>query len=441
MFFRSLQKWLIIAVAVLPAACGVSGRYYVKLEEQMASGQCGPALEYVLESRSEYGKNGRLLYLFDRGMVNLLCGHFAKSANALQDAERLAEELWTVSISREASTFLVSEYAQFYGGEDFEKAMINVVSAVDYLLMGQYDEALVECRRLDEKLTLYNDKYAKKNVYKKDAFGRYLSGIIYESRSMLNDAYIDYRKAYEAYLDYKENYNTPIPVPLKKDLMRLARKLGFDDDLRQYRKSFRGLPVPLHEEIATKGRLVLIQFDGLSPRKIQDKLMVATRSGPITLAFPRFVSSRPETRGASFFVSSSSYGRHNFSGETFLAEDIQKIAVKNLEDRKARVVAKTIARAAAKQAAIYGLSRAFTDDRRGQQAIRQALNIANVFIEQADTRSWRTLPGRVYLSIALVEPGSYNASARLDSGRSTQLGQVKVKSGETKFLFLDTMYR
>jgi len=439
MIYRLLQKWLIIVVAVLPAACGVSGKHYAKLEGHMTSGQCAPALEYVSASRSEYGRNARLLYHFDKAMVNLLCGRFAESADALQDAERLAEELWTISVSREASTFLVSEYAQEYGGEDFEKAMINVVSAVDYLLMGKPDEALVECRRLDEKLTLYNDKYAKKNVYKEDAFGRYLSGIIYESRGMLNDAYIDYRKAYEAYLDYKEYYNTPVPMPLKRDLMRLARKFGFDDDLMQYRKSFRGVSVPLHKEVENKGRLVLIQFDGLSPRKIQDKVMIATRAGPITLAFPRFVTSRPVTSGASLAAVSSD-GRHNFRGETFLAEDIRKIAVKNLDDRKARVVAKTIVRAVAKQAAFYGISKAVTGDRRGQKALRQVFNIANVFIEQADTRSWRTLPGRVYLSIALVDPGSYRASADLGGGRTTQLGQVQVRAGETRFLFFETMY-
>ncbi len=440
MFYRSLQKWLIIAVAFLPVACGVGGKHYVKLEQYMASGQCGPALEDISASRSQYGRNSKLLYHFDKGMVNLLCGRFVESAEALQNAERLAEELWTISISKEASTFLINEYAQAYGGEDFEKAMINVVSAVDYLLMEKPDDALVECRRLDEKLQLYNDKYTKKNVYKEDAFGRYLSGIIYESRGLLNDAYIDYRKAYEAYLDYKKYYETPVPAPLKKDLMRLARRLGFDDDLRQYRKSFRGLSVPLHKDIKSKGRLVLIQFDGLSPRKVQDKVVIATKTGPITLAFPRFVTSRSGAGGASL-VAVSSDSRHNFSGETFLAEDIQKIALKNLDDRKSRVVAKTIARAVTKQAAFYGLSKAVTGDRRGQKALRQALNIANVFIEQADTRSWRTLPGRVYLSMALVDPGSYKVSADLKDGRTVQLGQVEVSAGRTKFLFLDTMYK
>jgi len=78
-----------------------------------------------------------------------------------------------------------------YEGEDFETVLINVVAALNYVLLNQWDDALVEARKVDHKLNVINDRYDKKNVYKEDAFARYLSGILYEGKGELNDAFIE----------------------------------------------------------------------------------------------------------------------------------------------------------------------------------------------------------------------------------------------------------
>ncbi|MBI5141503.1 MAG: hypothetical protein HZA20_04820 [Nitrospirae bacterium] len=442
---KRLRAFALLALALFAGGCGISAEHYTKLETQLATGQCGPAVDYYAKNGADkglnwdYGVNTKLVYLLDKGMVNMLCGKYGESAKTLQEADELSEKLWTTSVTKELSTYVTSDYMQDYSGEDYERAMINMVAAVDYILMGQTDEALVECRRLDEKLGLFNQKYDKdKNVYKEDAFGRYLGGILYESRGELSDAYIDYRKAYEAYQDYGKNYQTPLPDSLKADLMRLAAKLGHNDDLNEYRGAFGNINAPPHSDVRQKARLVLIQFDGRAPRKEEDKLIVSSQIGPLTIAFPRFAAV-PSGRGPATLIAKSD-GASDHKGTSFLADDVEKIAMKNLDDRKGRVIAKTIARAIAKQALIEATARSSSNDQNTQLLVKQMMNIGNIFLEKADTRTWRTLPARIYLSSAFVPPGNYTLYGEA-RGWTTPLGAVDARAGETKFVFLDTMYR
>jgi hypothetical protein len=90
--------------------------------------------------------------------------------------------------------FAVNDYMLKYPGEDYERVLLHLMSAVGFLLSGQPDEALVECRRMDTLLNLYNAKYEEKNVYKEDAFARYLSGMLQEADGQLDEAFIDYHR-------------------------------------------------------------------------------------------------------------------------------------------------------------------------------------------------------------------------------------------------------
>ena len=182
---------------------------------------------------------------------------------------------------------------------------------------------------------------------------------------------------------------------------------------------------------------MLIQFDARSPHKEEDKLIIASPVGPITLAFPRFVVV-PSGHGPATLIAESDTAAV-VRGESFLADDVEKIAIKNLADRRGRVITKTIARAIAKQALIEGAARASSNSQGNQMLVRQALNIGNLFLERADTRTWRTLPGRVYLSTAFVKPGDFRVAAEA-GGRTVPLGSINIRAGQTRFVFLETMF-
>ena len=130
-----------------------------------------------------------------------------------------------------------------------------------------------------------------------------------------------------------------------------------------------------------QGKVVFITFAGYSPVKLQDMVVVPTPHGHVGMAFPRMVVTPPVCGQGRLTL----YGKdHFFESELVLVEDINRIALKNLDDRKGRILAKAIARAVAKQVAIHSIARS-QDDRDHQQAIEAILNLVNILlVELAD---------------------------------------------------------
>ena len=422
------KKLALISLGLSLSACA-SGLDYKVLDSHMAANNCDGALKYIKKEKETYGENMRLNYLLDMGMVNLQCRNYDESNGYLHRAEDLADQLWTKSVSREAAALVTNDYALPYAGEDFERAVINLFSAINYAAQGNLEEALVECRRLDSQLNLYNDKYESKNVYKEDAFGRYLSGMIYEAEGELDDAYIDYYKAYKVYQDYEKNYGTAAPSSLVDDLLRLAEATGRRDDLLSGFEDMRGRPSLTYKKSKKLGKVILIHLNGKSPVKNSNTIMVPSHEGPLSVAFPSYQVTKPACSSSRLLVKSTS-GSNVVNTE--LVEDINEIALKNLEDRKLRVLAKTAARAAVKQAAANKL---IEND--------QAKALFNVFntivLEKADRRTWRTLPGEIYMTRLFLEEGEYDLYGS-NCGREAHIAELDLKAGETRFFLFDTIY-
>ncbi|MBW1753848.1 MAG: hypothetical protein JRJ46_12305, partial [Deltaproteobacteria bacterium] len=240
------------------------------------------------QTEGDYGSNAKLLFLLDSAMVNMYCGNFEISQKSFHKAEDLADILWTKSVSKNIFSLVSNEYVLPYNGEDFERAMINLMSAIGYLQVDQVDEALVEFRRLDALLTLYNSKYEKKNVYKEDAFARYLSGIVHETDKELDDAFIDYYKACQIYAEYKEAYGTHAPSSLEEDLLRVAEIVDRMDEAKSVVPDVEKRFWLKQQDAADLGKIVFIQFIGHSPLKTENIIFIPTHYGPVTLAFPKF---------------------------------------------------------------------------------------------------------------------------------------------------------
>lgn len=415
--------------------CSVEPRYR-KISDYLSRDQCSQAVAYMEENEDDYGNNERLLFLLDSAMVNLQCKNLQAAQKNFHAAEDLAQKLWTESISRNVASIVTNDYILPYPGEDFERVLIHLFSAIGYLEENNLDGALVECRKLDSLLTSYNASYEEKNVYKEDALARYLSGMLHEADREMDDAFIDYYKARMVYEDYHSHYGTPVPDILEEDLLRLAEVVDrVDDAERLLGGKKRSLPFR-DGETAELGRIVLVYCNGNAPRKKEDAIHIPTKYGPITLAFPRFELDPPACRPDRLVLEAN--GKRIETG-LYLAEDINRIAEKNLDDRKARVIAKAIARAVAKQALVNEL----TSETKGtaKDLIRLAFNLANtLLLERADTRCWRTLPGEIHLARVFVKEGTYTLHLPRCSRSAESLPPVSVKAGETRFIFHDARY-
>jgi hypothetical protein len=292
---RAIVCLLLAVTATVGCATAPDRR---QIDSLLAADRCEAAVRLMEESRDGYGVNGRLLHLLDSAMVHLQCGRYASAQAFFHEAERTADRLWTESISKNTASLLINDYMRPYAGEDFERAMIHLMSAIGYLRMKAPDEARVETRRLDTLLGVYNDKYVEKNVYKEDAFGRYLSGMLNEDDGDLDAAFIDYLLAARAYEDYRRHYGTSLPEALAADLLRTAAAVGRTADAQEVLSERSGAAADRPVDTAAMGKVVYIQFSGDAPAKEQDTLFIPTGRGPIALAFPRMVVRPPACGGA-----------------------------------------------------------------------------------------------------------------------------------------------
>jgi hypothetical protein len=452
----SPMAWAIaVSVPMVLAGCGPPVQQYVQLDNLQSRQQFTEADAVVVKHKADYGERNTVLYDFDRGMMLHLAGQYAESNQYLAQAEDRIDQLYTKSVSAETGAMLTNDNTLPYEGEDFEKVMINVIQALNYVYLGEWDEALVEARKVDHKLNLFNDKYEKKNVYKQDALAQYLSGILYEAKGEVNDAFISYRKADEAYGDYRKNYGTPMPPPLPADLLRTTAALGFTEEHEDYLKQFPDTRWTTEKELQSQSELIFISYTGRSPVK-EDYFITAPvpdgRGGTYILrvALPKFMPLPDKVGTAEVHLipadgeSASAPGTGGaISQRVFLAEDITAIAKKNLEDRIGRITAKAIARATAK----YFASRAIrkgVEGNKGENSLAGFLadvgtNIYSLVSEQSDKRSWRTLPDRIQMARLAAPPGTYTVAVEyydLSGGlieRKT-FPPMTLKAGEKRFL-------
>ncbi|GAB6094437.1 hypothetical protein JCM14469_06890 [Desulfatiferula olefinivorans] len=434
------MKKIIVAVFCALLLCSCAPKFnYMALQTAMTSGNCPGSLDLLKNSEAAYGKKAKLLHLLDSGMIHFQCDDPKTASRFFLEADELAQNLWTKSLSKEAASYVTNDLVIPYNGEDFERAMISLFSAFSYIKLGEYEEAMADCRRLDTLLSEYNSKYDTKNVYKEDALGRYISGVLSEMDKEYSEAFIYYYEAHKAFQSYATNYGTVTPQCLYEDLLRVATPADRKSEALSIVPNARGVRYINHQAARKMGRVVFLHMNGKGPVKIENKFTVNTPSGPISIAFPNYITSPPSCRQSRLILKSDA---GTIVQDAVLFEDINGIAVKDLADRKVRITAKAIARAVAKQAIVHASSKE-VEKQYGAMAglaAKIAGNIAASALEKADTRGWRTLPGEIYLARAIVPAGNYQVVVEDCYGKQTTLDSLTVTPGDCKFVFHDTVY-
>ena len=341
-------------------------------------------------SEIEYEVKGpevdRLLALLDEGMILHAAGRYQESIGVLAEADRLSQQLDVVSISEEAKTLISNERERAYRGEDFEKLMISVLQALNYAELGRDEDALVEVRRVNERLRkMIVDE---KKPYEQLAIARYLGGVLWEDQGELDSAFIDYQAAQKL---------QPNLGPLAEPLIRLARETGRDEAYRELKQEYPDvLDMPLGKD---QGQLVVVVEAGLSPIKISAQQRYP---GLIQLLDVPKYQDRWPTRHAAVRVDHEEQ-------EATTVTSLGAVAKLHLDDRIGRMVAKAIASTALKAGVAAGVGEA-TKSRELGLLTFLLLNVNN----QADRRSWLSLPAEFQLARFRLPAGRYQVSVELD---------------------------
>jgi hypothetical protein len=265
-----------------------------------------------------------------------------------------------VSLSAETATLLISDKIKPYKGEDFEKVIINAFLAINYLMQNNLEDALVECRRVNQKL--YRYKHEAKRDYEQNPFARYLSAMIWEASGKLEDAYIDYKETQKISPDFPY---------LKFDLLRLSKKLERDVDFKKWQSLYENENIqwPSRSEEKTTGELVVIVQQGKAAVK---------KPNPQFSSLPKFYPRWTMTKSVQIEAESKSEKSH-------IIYSVSDVAIKTLDDAYTAMVIKKGAGVVAKYVV--------AEQARQQNALLGILTWLGLSAaDEADLRSWTTLP-------------------------------------------------
>ncbi|MFN7130846.1 MAG: COG3014 family protein [Myxococcales bacterium] len=361
------------------------------------------ALKQLEREEKEKSSIDELLVLLDKGAILHSAGRWQESIAVLSRAEKLATELDYLSVSEEAKTLLSNERERAYRGEDFEKLMINVLLALNYAQLGKDEDALVEVRRVNERLLKMVRE--EKKPYEQLAIARYLGGVLYEDQGQLDSAFIDYQKAIELQPDLGE---------LAEPALRLAKQLGRDSEYERLRKKY---PSVEHGPLAEgEGQVVAIIETGLSPQKHS----TTNNSGGQLLAIPVYHS-----RAWRLVQARLTAGERTAIARRVTSLD--QVAQQHLNDRIGKLVAKSLATTAVKAAVAGGIGYATKSQEAGLLAF-WLLTLSN----QPDLRSWLSLPGEFQVARLRLPAGTHTVELNAQ-GRTTK-HEVEVKPGRVALI-------
>lgn len=250
---RDVLLAVLLLILPLAAGCATYSAKMVDLRPDLAAGEYERALETVEKGT---GAKDQLLLFLERGMILHYADRWRESNVAFQQAEDLADDLYTKSISEGAFSLFSNDNAISYRARPFEMAMVPYYKALNYVYLRDREGALVEGRRASLLLAGYVDATLE-GVREEDrgdlerirnnAFLLLFSGMLYDWDGELNDAFVAYRNAANAFQQSYDLLDTEVPPCLAGDLARVSGRLGFDAELEELR---RATPVVFGDEEA-----------------------------------------------------------------------------------------------------------------------------------------------------------------------------------------------
>jgi hypothetical protein len=385
---------------------------------------------------SVFGKD--ILYYFEKGELLRLGNEYDKSREAWLQADEIVkvwEDEYSTNPTRvigEIGAYLVSDRVRRYDGHDYEKVFLATRLMLDHVMLNDNESARVEMKKTFERERLIESfrekeyeqiqesgkKYgvsasitelarvgypldeldnpevrALKNGYQ-NAFAHYLSGYFFELKGEYSLAAPGYRNALmlrpdsELIRNKVNKVGQTKPGPRQADVLFVLES-GFAPAWKSII-----LPLPIPVPAAKKGSGSLVA----------------------ALSFPVLQSD-----DAVFVPPSLSVGGKTLPVETLV--DVDALARRQLKDQLPGIVGRTVIRAVVKTL----LQR--EAKKRGGAVVGLFSKVAAVATEQADERSWRTLPARLAIARAILPQGELPIEFRTADG--VYKGTIRVRDKMT----------
>ncbi len=417
---RVARCWLTLALLVLTGCASNSvfipyTQHAQQIRQAVMLGQYDAEIQR-LQASDKSGSN-RLLTLLELGRVEML----AHRPQASLDTFTQVMSLWAAQDQRarisltqttaEGASLVTNDNAIPYQGRPYERSMAHEYQALNYLALGRLSDAAVEVRRaefeqrqilLDEQNSVaaaehqahqqgfqpgdYTRFFANmnraagrvKNAFQ-NAMAFYLSALIYEAVDQPNDAYVDIEQAFEMWPDN--------PV-LQQDLVRLGSTLGMSDAERLAQH------LHLSPPPAEDGSVVVMIEQGWIPERAAFQFPIITQSTINYLAIPYYPGPFPLPQPENLLIDQQQV-------TALPLVDFEALAAFDLKGQMPALLARQWLRLLTQQK----MERELGSNGNPLGALLGGLFSA--LTDQADLRSWSTLPANSQMTRAWLTPGQH----------------------------------
>ena len=422
-------------LALCLSGCAAFRSYDSELHKTMdhvSSGNLDSAVE-VLESYNR-GKDKDLLYYLELGMLQRLGDRYSDSQKSWMSAnervlawERTAQTN-PAKLLPGAASYLINDKVRTYEGHDYEKVMLLTYIALNFLAMGEYENARVAIKQTHE-LEAVIAELRRKEVFEveQDAWKRgartsfkELNG--YPVQTIDNPAVNALKNSYQSALSHYlagfvyESLGEP---SLAAPGYRLANELQPNQPLLE--EALRGLDQRVSAPDAGLTDVLFVIGSGTAPAlQSRQFWLPIPANGTLVLlpiSFPVMVAtSTPYLPGQLKLDDGQSLAVAPITS-------IDLMARRSLKDDMPGIMLRAAIRSTAKGVAQYQLLQQGRKQDNAALAIAAlAMTIGSVVTESADERTWRTLPSEIAIARGRLPAGTHTITLQTPEGvRNVQL--------------------
>jgi len=429
-----LRALLVAAMVLFLSGCAsVFSSYPDQADGWLRSYQNGQTDTLISKLTPKLDDKDGLLYGLELGRLAQLGGQPEASKLGFEAAFREFEtideqaKLRASAAVSGAGAMISNDNAIPYRGQDYERIFAHSYQALNYLKLGNAEGAAVELRRANLEQTVAADKRNKEiakaeakaeeedidlNQHEgsfaglnqaagrvkssfQNAYTFYLSAVFWEAARDYNAALVDLKRAYEI---------NPNALFIEEDIRRVQRRMGDRVNAQ--------LPGP------NEGSLVILFEQGRVQPKRALSLPIPTIHGAFAVSFPTYDPA--DIIPAVPLTVTDSEG--NGVLRTQVIAEVGAMAARSLKEEVPAMLVRQTLRAATK----YALQKQAND---ANPFAGLATNLYNLVSEQADLRSWLSLPLYVQAARAIVPAGE--KQIMLSGAGVNQAVDVSVSPGGT----------
>jgi hypothetical protein len=421
----SWRSILVVVAVAAQAGCAAVRNYDMELSgtlSQASLGDVDGAIKRLQANNPQADKD--LLYYFELGMLQRLKSRYDDSQKTWAAAQKRIEATKdTLSVGgdllRSASSYVLSDKVRVYEAHDYEKVMLLTYMALNHLALGDYEQARVAIKQTHELEATIAEARAKeiadveaeakkrgavtsfkelngypvttidnaevnalKNGYQ-SALSHYLAGFVYESLGEPSLAAPGYRLANEL---------QPNAPALEEALRGLEQRLrGSGDGMVD---------------------VLFIVSSGMAPtmRAQTFRLPVFTLNGTVLVSysFPQLLPNLALDHASELLVG----GAQHVPLTRITSIDL--MARRSLKDDMPGIMLRATVRAST--SAVLQSQALRRSDRDAAAAAAIAGLALSAFLQSADDRTWRSLPGEVSIARVRLPPGVHDVTLRTAAG-------------------------